>query len=82
MFLSLSLDFGDSYLYHDNWLVTLFMHQIVYFTKVVIENSIIFLGLLLFNDMFTPILTEMLHGYEYHLELKSPFKGQDSVGFF
>jgi len=41
-----------------------------------------FFGLLLFNDMFTPVLTEILNGYELPIDLPSPFKGQDTHGFF
>ena len=82
VFVALHLDFGGSYLYHDNWFVALFMHQVVYFAKIVVENSIIFLGLILFNDMFTPVLTEILGNYEYATSLPSPFTGQDTHGVF
>jgi hypothetical protein len=38
------IDFGNSYFYHDNFIVEFLMHEIIYFGIVVIENSVFYLG--------------------------------------
>jgi len=52
VFLGIHFDLGDSYLYHDNFFIMLLMHQIVFYAKVIFENSMFFFGLMLMNDMF------------------------------
>ena len=69
-------------MYHDNWFVALIMHQIIFLARVVFENSVLFLGLLLFNDMFTPLLAEILNYYELPLHLVSPFPVQNTFASF
>jgi len=81
-FITLKVDIGDSYLNHDNWFIALLMHQIIFFFKVVFENSVYFMGILLFNEMFTPILAEILNYYELPIHLKSPIPGQDTFASF
>lgn len=41
---SCDINFGKSYFYHNNGLVAIFMHQIIYFAIITIQNSVYFAG--------------------------------------
>ena len=58
------IQFGESYLYHDNPVEAFFMHQIVYFGIVIIENSVYFVGQYIFTNMAGPIIDGYLNHYK------------------
>ena len=37
---SVIIKFGQSYLYHDNWVVQIVMHQLIYYLIVIFENTV------------------------------------------
>jgi hypothetical protein len=76
------LNFGDSYLYHENWFVAFVMHQFVYFSVIMIENSAWFVGEYVFSKMLGPVIDEFMNDYKKRLTIKSPFKGQSSASMF
>lgn len=76
------LNFGDSYLYHDNSFVAFFMHQYIYYTLIVIENSVYFVGQYIFTHMLGPVLDEMMNHYRTNIRLPSPLLGQTSSDIF
>jgi len=76
------LNFGDSYLYHDNNIVAFFMHQYIYYTLIVIENSVYFVGQYIFTHMLGPVLDEMMNHYKTDITLASPLLGQTSTDKF
>lgn len=70
------IKFGESYLYHDNTWVAIFMHQVVQFGLVIIENSVYFVGEYIFTNMAGPVLTNFLNDYQLPLNhIPSPFRG-------
>jgi hypothetical protein len=50
------IKFGNSYLYHDNKMMAFVMHQFIYYSIVMIENSTFFIGDYLFSKMLGPLL--------------------------
>lgn len=79
---SAKINFGDSYLYHDNAIVAFFMHQWVYYTIIIVENSVYFVGQYIFTHMLGPILDEMMNHYRMQIQLPSPLVGQDTTAPF
>jgi hypothetical protein len=76
---SAKINFGESYLYHDNQFVSVVMHQIVEFGIVIIENSVYFVGDYIFTNMAGPVLTTFLNDYKLPLPtMPSPFHGQNT----
>lgn len=59
----MTIKFGDSFLYHDNWFVAFCMHQTIEFAIQVIQNSVYFVGGFIFSHMFGPILDSFLNHY-------------------
>jgi len=57
------IQFGQSYLYHDNPITAIVMHQVIYFGLVIIENSIFFVGKYVFSDMAGPVMDKFLNHY-------------------
>jgi hypothetical protein len=55
--------FGETYLYHDNLIVAFFMHQVVKYEMIIVENSIYFVGQYMFTHMLGPVLDEMMNHY-------------------
>jgi hypothetical protein len=70
------IDFGNSYLYHDNVIVEFIMHEILYLGIVVIENSVYYLGDYVLSSMMGPILDEYLNHYSIDFGYPSLVKGQ------
>lgn len=80
---SAKINFGESYLYHDNQFVSVIMHQIIEFGIVIIENSVYFVGDYIFTNMAGPVLTEFMNDYKFPLpSMPSPFHGQDTSADF
>jgi len=69
------LNFGDSYLYHDNAIIAFFMHQWVYFAIVILKNSVYFVGQYIFTDMMGPVLDSALNHYKMEMNMASPISG-------
>jgi hypothetical protein len=74
--------FGDSKFYHSNWILRIVMHQIIYYSIIVLENSVYFVGKWLFSSMLGPTIDRYLNHYQLPLNLPSPFPGQTSVATF
>ena len=80
---SAKINFGESYLYHDNEFVSVIMHQIVEFGIVIVENSVYFVGDYIFTNMAGPVLTTFLNDYKLPLPtMPSPFHGQNTQADF
>lgn len=69
------IQFGNSYLYHDNKMVAFLMHQVIYYSIVMVENSAFFIGGYLFSKMLGPIFDQMLGNYETTVHMPSIFRG-------
>ena len=70
------INFGESYLYHDNPIVAFVMHQIVYFGIVIIENSVYFVGQYIFTNMMGPVMDEFLNHYMFEFSFPTMVRGQ------
>ena len=57
------VDFGNTYLYHDNKIVAFVMHQFLYFGILMVQNSIYFLGDFMFNNIGGKLLDEAMSDY-------------------
>ena len=69
------IDFGNTYLYHDNKIVAFFMHQFLYFGILMVQNSVYFLGDFIFNHIGGDILDKAFNDYWTFIHLPSPFPG-------
>lgn len=76
------ISFGNSYLYHDNQIVAFVMHQFIYFSIVIIENSVYFVGQYIFSNMMGPVLDTFLDHYRKALIIPSPLFGQNTYDIF
>jgi len=74
------IKFGESYLYHEDKFVAFIMHQFVYFSIVIIENSVYFVGEYIFTNMMGPIIDNFLNHYNFDFAMPSPFPGQTTSG--
>lgn len=81
-FYDVSIRFGESKFHHDNWIVSFVMHQVIYYSIIVLENSVYFVGKWIFSSMLGPSLDRYLNHYKMPLYLPSPFKGQTSTADF
>jgi hypothetical protein len=61
---SCDFSFGKSYFHHDNIIFGFLTNQIIEFGKVVIENSIYFVGKYIFNSLLGPEIDSMLGHYQ------------------
>jgi hypothetical protein len=59
----LKIKFGDSYFYHENWILKIAMHQIIYYSIIILENSGYFAGKWIFKQMGGPMLDNYLNHY-------------------
>lgn len=72
---SVDINFGETFLYHENKFIGFLMHQLITFGIVVVQNSVYWLGGYIFSNMFGPLLDKILDDYKLRLELPSPFLG-------
>ena len=79
---SCEINFGDSYLYHDNPVLAFIMHQFIYFGIVIVENSVYFVGEYIFSDMLGPVMDDLLHHYRYEFVFPSLVRGQNTYDVF
>jgi len=80
IFYKLHMNFGDSYLYYDNWFWAFVMHQIVEFAIIMIENTAFMCGELIMSQIGEPVLTSFLGNYRMPLnQMPSPFRGQEAT---
>ena len=71
----IDIDFGKSYVKHDNWFVKIWMHQLVKFSVVVVKNSAYFVGDRVFSEMLGPVMDKALDHYSLVLMLNSILPG-------
>lgn len=76
------IKFGDSYLHHDNFFLGFFMHQIVTYSMVMIEQSSFFVGKYMFSGMLGPLFDQALSNYQMTVNMPSIFRGQHTVSTF
>ena len=76
------INFGKTYLFHDNKIVAFVMHQFVYFGLLMIENAVFFVGDYMFSNIMGPIMDEALNHYRVNISLASPFTGQAAKATF
>jgi hypothetical protein len=50
------MNFGESFVYHENFIAAFLMQQTLSFVTVILENSVYFVGDLLFTEMAGPVL--------------------------
>ena len=80
---SARLDWGDSYFYHDNWFFQAVLHETVEFCLIMLQNSVYFIGDIVFTRLGEPVMTKFLNEYKLPLKgIPSPFFGQPSNGDF
>ena len=72
---SCSVHFGNSYFYHDDKLLALLMHQVIYFGIIILENSVSMAGRYVFTEMLGPVMDEYLNHYRYEFKLDSLIRG-------
>ena len=77
-----TLAVGETYFYHDDWLIAFLMHQLVEITLVVMENSVYYLGTMFLNGVMEPVITHMLNKYTMDVPIENPFKGQVGASDF
>ena len=78
----IEINFGSSYFYHDNAIISFFMNQFVEFAIVVVENSTYFVGQYIFSNLLGPMMAEFLNDYKMNLELLDFLPGQDATDSF
>lgn len=76
------IKFGDSYFYHEDQFIAFIMHQFIYFSIVIIENSVYFVGEYIFTNMMGPIIDNYLNHYNFDFNMTSPLPGQDTKALF
>ena len=70
------INWGESYLYHDNKIIQFVMHQWLYFGMLMVENSVYFVGDIIFSHIGGPLMDRALNDYMTEVTLASPFAGQ------
>lgn len=76
------ITFGKSHLHHDNPILAFTMHQFVYFGTVIIENSVYYIGNMIFTDMVGPVVDDFFNHYHLNFYLPSLVRGQKTVDNF
>lgn len=80
---SANITWGDSYFYHNNMWIQAFLRQFVSFILVMVENSVFFVGDVVFTKLGEPVLTSFLNEYRLPLNgVHTPFRGQSGVADF
>ena len=77
-----TIDFGDSYVHHDNFILGFFMHQTIVYTIKIIENSSWWAGTLMYSHFVGPLVTQALNNYTMEIELEHPVIGQTTKDKF
>jgi hypothetical protein len=73
------MKFGNSYYYHDNWMLAFVMHQFVEFAMIMIENTAYFCGELILSQIGEPVLTSFFNDYQMIFrQMPSPLLGQEA----
>lgn len=75
-------DMGDSYLHHDDFIQAFFLHQTIFYTFKIVENSCWWIGKELMSAMLGPIMDQILNHYEMEIELNHPIEGQGTKDKF
>lgn len=75
---SIDVHFGESYLYHNNPFTAFAMHQVLYLTIIVIENSVWWVGDYIFTEMMGPVMDRFLNHYEIGFKFPSLVPGQNT----
>lgn len=73
---AIEFHFGESYFYHDNFIVAFVMHQVIEYLIVIIENTVYFVGPEIFSNMFEPIMTSFLDDYKLTVPVEHLVWGQ------
>lgn len=73
---------GESYLYHDNKIIQFVMHQWLYFGMLMVENSVYFVGDMIFSHVGGPLMDRALNDYMTEVTLHSPLPGQEAAATF
>lgn len=60
---SCDISLGKSYFHHDNIVFGFLANQIIEFGKIVVENSVYFVGKYIFNSMLGPEIDSILGHY-------------------
>lgn len=76
------LNWGETTVYHDNFLLALMFDQWIKFTLIIMQNSMYFMGNYILNGMLEPPLTQFLNFYQVPLHLNNFFPGQDATADF
>jgi hypothetical protein len=73
---STTLDFGESYLYHDNNFIAFLMKNIIDFTMVCMENSVQYFGTYIDTELLGPVISYATNDFQYLVPVQdSPFPG-------
>ena len=72
---SCHISFGNTHIYHDSPLIAILMHQVIYYLKVVIENSVYFVGDQIFTNLLGPVIDYFLNDYIFPIQFQSLIKG-------
>lgn len=78
----IDINFGQSYLYHNNPITAFIMHQYLMFGIVVIEDSIWFIGTFVLSHMLGPIMDDFLNHYMWKFTFPTMIRGQHSQDEF
>mmetsp|Transcript_18526 Transcript_18526/g.28449 ORF Transcript_18526/g.28449 Transcript_18526/m.28449 type:complete len:402 (+) Transcript_18526:203-1408(+) len=76
------INFGESYLYHDNKILAVIMHQIIYYLIVIFENTSYFFGKPILTKLLGPVFDRFANDFQFPIVLESPFKGQNTAAPF
>lgn len=60
---AIDIEFGDSFLYHDDQVLAFIMHQFILLAIVMIQNVTYFAGETLFSNMMGPVIDGWLTHY-------------------
>ena len=74
--------FGGSHFHHENKILAFVMHQVIYYSIIVLENSVYFVGKWIFSKMLGPAMDRWLNHYRLPVFLGSPFRGQNHWSYF
>lgn len=80
-----AIDFGDSFLYHNNRFVAFAMHQVVKLFLIVVENTCRFshIGAFIYGDLLGPGMDKWLNNYQLEFrDVESMMAGQDATDSF
>ena len=74
-FWEVSLNWGQSSFYHENFLLAMLFDNLIKQSLIIVQNAVYYFGDVILNSMLEPVMTKIFYYYQIPIHLAPLFDG-------